>query len=132
MSGPSELLAQRYGADRPRRRAVIVVLVAILAAVFVGWVLWAAWQHSNPAIDADVSAYRIVDEHRAEAKVVARYRDADTDGTCLLRATAEDHTIVGELNITADELRAAKGTWIPLRTEREATTVTLVRCSGAG
>jgi hypothetical protein len=29
-----------------------------------------------------------------------------------------------------DELRAATGSWIPMRTERRATTAALVRCTG--
>jgi hypothetical protein len=121
--------AQRYGTDRPRRRAVIIGLSAILAAAFVTWVVWAAWLSSDPAIDANVAAFDVVDSHEVRVKVTAEIRDGAADGTCLLRATAEDHTVVGELNLTVDQLRKLKGSWIPIRTERQATTAEVVRCS---
>jgi hypothetical protein len=127
----AQRMAQRYGTDRPRRRALVVAVVAVVAAAFLAWVAWAAWFHSDPAIDASVSSYDVVSAHETRIKVAAQFRDADVDGSCLVRATAKDHTIVGELNLTVAELREAKGTWIAVRTEREATTITLVRCTAA-
>jgi hypothetical protein len=124
----AQRMAQRYGSDRPRRRAVVVVLSAVLGTTLLVWLAWAAWVHSDPPIDAAVSAYDVVSTHESRVKVEARFRDADVEGSCLVRATAADHTIVGELNLTVAELREADGDWIPIRTEREATTVTLVRC----
>ena len=136
MSDPTEIsaaaMAQRDGTDRPRRRAVIVVLSAVLATAFLVWLGWVAWFHGDPAIDANVSSFDVVSTHEVRVKVAVRFRDADTDGSCLVRATASDHTVVGELNLTADQLRAAKGGWISIRTERRATTAALVRCTGNG
>jgi len=127
----AQRMAQRYGTDRPRRRALVVAVVAVVATGFLVWVGWAAWFHSDPAIDASVSSYDVIGTHEARIKVAAQFRDDDVEGSCLVRATAKDHTIVGELNLTVAELREARGRWIPIRTEREATTVTLVRCTSA-
>jgi hypothetical protein len=125
-------MAQRYGQARPRRRAALVALsAAVLATALLVWIAWAAWFRSEPAIEAKVFAYDVVDTHQARVKVDVRLRDDRVEGGCLLRATAADHTIVGELNLTVAELLEAEDDWIPVRTEREATTVTLVRCTEA-
>lgn len=99
-------------------------MVALLA-----WAVWAALDTGSTGLDASVTSYDVVSTHEVRVKVAIHPRDPDVDGTCLLRATAEDHTIVGELNLTADELREATGSWIPIRTERRATTAALVRCT---
>jgi hypothetical protein len=119
----------RYGTGRPRRRPLPIALGVLLAVVLAGWAVWAGLG-SRPAIDAQLTAYDVVGTHEVRVKISAQFRDADTDGSCLVRATAQDHTVVGELNLTADQLRAAKGRWISVRTERRATTATLVRCTG--
>jgi hypothetical protein len=122
-------LAQRYGAGRPKRRGLALVLGGSFAAALLAWAVWAGLSQDIPAIDAQVTAYDVVSTHEVRVKVDAQFRDADTDGTCLVRATADDHTVVGELNLTADDLREAGDAWIPIRTERRATTATLVRCT---
>jgi hypothetical protein len=108
------------------------VLVAVLAVLLVGgllaWGVWAAVLNADKSLTAEVSSYDVVDAHLIRVRVAAHLRDGAT-GSCLLRATAQDHTSVGELNLTAAQLRAADGSWIPIRTERRATTVTVVRCS---
>lgn len=124
-------LAQRYGTDRSRGRVVVVALAAVVATAFLVWLAWAAWFHGDPAIEAKVVAFDVVDTHETRVKVAAQFRDDRVEGGCLLRATASDHTIVGELNLTVAELREAGNDWIPVRTEREATTVSLVRCTEA-
>jgi len=124
----SERLQERYGTGHPRRRIGIIVASTILGVTFISWLTWAAWFHSDPAIDAALTSYDVVNDHQVNVKIDARIRDADTEGTCLVRATAVDHSIVGELNLSAEELRSSEGKWIPIRTEREANTAELVRC----
>jgi len=127
----AQQMARRYGTDRPRRRGLLVALSALLATALLVWIAWAAWFRSEPAIEAQVFAYDVVDTHETRVKVDVRFRDERVEGGCLLRATAADHTIVGELNLTVAELREAGDDWISVRTEREATTVSLVRCTEA-
>ena len=140
MSGPTEIppssataavpgVAGRYGTDRPSHRGLALVLGSVLVAALLAWAVWAALDTGASGVQADVTSYQVVSTHEVRVKVAVHTRDPDADGTCLLRATAEDHTIVGELNLTADQLRAATGSWIPLRTERRATTAALVRCT---
>jgi hypothetical protein len=124
----SELMQERYGARDPRRRVLLIAATSVLAVVFLAWLAWAAVFHSTPAIDASVAAFDVVDTHEVRVRLQARLDD-DAEGDCLIRATASDHTNVGERHVSADELRAQEGEWISLRTERRATTVELVRCS---
>jgi hypothetical protein len=106
-----------------------IALGTLVALVLLAWAVWAGFT-SRPAIDAQLTSYDVVSTHEVRVKISAQFRDADSTGSCLVRATAEDHTVVGELNLSAEELRAAKGRWISVRTERRATTATLVRCTG--
>jgi hypothetical protein len=129
---PGTDLGARYGRDRPRQRTQRRVGVAVLAVLLVGgllaWGIWAAVLNGDKSLTADVSSYDVVDAHQIRVRVAAHVRD-DATGSCLLRATAQDHTSVGELNLTAEQLRAAGRSWISIRTERRATTATVVRCS---
>ena len=122
-------MRERYGTRSPRRRLVIVVATTVLAMVFLSWVAWVAIFHGNPAIDSQVSSFNPVSAHRIDVKLATRFRNDTVRGACLVRATASDHSIVGELNLTAAQIRAAGGDWIPIRTERRATTAEVVRCS---
>ena len=129
MTDPTEILATRYGADRPRRRGLASGLGSVFAVALLAWAIWAASsQHTDP-IEADVTAYHVVSSHEVQVKVDARIHGAGTRGTCLVRATAEDHTVVGELSLTTDQLRASRGDWIPVRTERRATTADVEHCT---
>lgn len=121
-------MQERYGVRDPRRRVLLIAATSVLAVMFLAWLAWAAVFHSSPAIDASVTAFDVVDTHEVRVKLQARLDD-DVEGDCLIRATASDHTNVGERHVSAAELRAQGGEWISLRTERRATTVELVRCS---
>jgi hypothetical protein len=129
VTDPTEILANRYGADRPRRRGLAIVLGAIVALALLAWAIWAGVAQEDPPLEAQLPAYDVVSGHEVRVKVDAHVRDADTAAACLLRATAEDHSVVGELTLTADELRRSEGEWISVRTERRATTAEVVRCT---
>jgi hypothetical protein len=125
----TEITEPRYGVARPRRRRLAVVLGFVFAAALAAWAIWAAMAKGNDPIDADVTAYQVLSSHEVQVRVDAHIHDATTKATCLIRATAEDHTVVGELTLTADELRAAAGDWIAVRTERRATTAEVATCT---
>jgi hypothetical protein len=122
-------MQDRYGTAQPRRRMALIAATTVLGVVFLAWVIWAAWLHANPEIDAAVARFDIVNDHEAQVQVDARFRDANVRGNCLLRASASDHTVVGELVVTVGQLRADQGSLVTVRTERRATTVELVSCS---
>ena len=121
-------LADRYGAPAPwRRRAVIGASVVVVAA-FLVWLGWSTWLQSNPAVESDLVGYSVKGEHEATARIAVRFGDDSVRATCLLRAYAEDHSVVGELAFTPVDGRNTED----VRTDREATSVTLVGCTAEG
>lgn len=125
----SSTLDHRYGTGRRPGRAIVLAIAAILGVLLLAWVGWAGWDTANPPVNASVTSYRVVNAHEVQVRIAATFRSEDTQARCLLRATAEDHNVVGELNLSGDALRAAIGTWISVRTERTATAVELVGCA---
>jgi hypothetical protein len=73
--------------------------------------------------------YDIVGAHEVTATVHVDLADDDVEATCLLRAYAEDHTIVGELPFTPTRSGRTEQT---VRTERLATSVELIGCTAPG
>ncbi len=91
---PGPGLPPRYG-GRPRRRVLPVALGTLFALVLLAWAIWAGLASDNQAIDASVTSYRVVDSHQVQVRISAHFRDAKAGGTCLVRATAADHSVVG-------------------------------------
>jgi hypothetical protein len=124
-------LQDRYGAPAPWRRRALVAASAVLALVFLGWLGWTTWEHATPDVESSLVGYEVVDEHTATARIDVRLADEDVRARCLLRAFAEDHTVVGERSITP-----VHGDPQPLdvevRTERRATSVELIGCTAPG
>ena len=128
MSAPTDL-SDRYGAPAPWRRAVLLGLSVALAAAFLGWLGWTIWAQSTPEVESEMVGWEAVGEHEASA-VVQIELDDDAEGvSCVLRAYAEDHTVVGELNFTPDRSGLDQQT---IRTERLATSVELLGCTADG
>jgi Domain of unknown function (DUF4307) len=118
----SDLLTDRYGTSKGRRRGWVPVAI-LVAVVGLAWLAWAAIFHSTPAIEAEVASYDVRSAHEVQVKLTARV-DEGVTGRCLIRATAFDHTIVGEKNVRVHD----GSTTTTLRTERRATAVSRIRC----
>ncbi len=125
-----DALSQRYGAPSPWRRRALVAVCLALAAVFLGWLTWTAFIHSNPDVESTLVNFDIIDDHTATARISVDRRDDDVAATCLVRAFAEDHSVVGELTWTPDG-DARKVADVTIRTERKATSIDLVGCTTA-
>lgn len=126
-------LSERYGDSRRSRRIVLIVVLAIIGTAAATWLAWAINHHARPATQSGLTAFEIVGEHRAVAKLTVTRRDITLTASCLLRAYAEDHATVGELNfeVTASEPRRVDLIKI-VRTERRATSIELVGCRADG
>jgi hypothetical protein len=123
--------ADRYGAPAPWRRRVLLAGVTVVVGAFLGWLVWTVLVHAAPPVDSDLLSFDIVDEHTAVAVVHVELADDAADPSCLLRAYAEDHSVVGELSFvpeTDDGARIEK----TIRTERRATSVESVGCTAQG
>lgn len=120
-------LADRYGTHRPRQRIVLLVVVVVLAVLGLGWLAWAGWFHSTPAISSEMGTFETVDAHTVRT-VVSVDMDDVSGANCRVRALAEDHVTVGELNFTPTDGRNE----VTIRTTREASSVELVGCTAEG
>jgi hypothetical protein len=121
-------LADRYGAPSPVRRRVLVGVVAVVAAVFLGWLAWTVAFHATPEVESELTSYDVVDDGSASAVVIVSLADEDVVASCRIRAYADDHTTVGELAFEPVDGRNE----VTLRTERRATSVTLLGCTAPG
>lgn len=126
-------LAQRYGSRSPLARAGLVALVVLLAAAGLGWLGWAAYSSGTPDVQSELVSFDVVGDHGAQARFTVVRTSTDVEASCLLRATAVDMSVVGELNVpvnTTDDVSTTLTRTV--RTERRATSVELIGCTAPG
>ena len=104
-----------------------------LATLGVAWLAWVVTYYAQPMVQSGLIGFEVTGKHAAQGTMTIQRRDRGVEASCLLRAYAPDHTIVGELNfgITAASPRQVTVTK-RLRTERKATSVTIVGCRADG
>ena len=120
-------LADRYGVAHPGRRRALLVVVAAVVAAFLGWLAWAVWAQATPLVDSEFEGFTVVDDGTTEAYVGVALQDGVT-ARCVVRALAEDHSVVGEVVFTPADGRNE----VQIRTERRATSADLVGCTAQG
>lgn len=126
-------LATRYGTPSTGRRRLVAVAATVLAVVGLAWLGWAWSSQSDPAVTSTVVGFEVVDDHTATATFTVVRRSADVEASCLLRAQAADHSIVGELNVPVGPGGEATARLTEtVRTDRRATTVDVVGCLAPG
>jgi len=123
-----DALAERYGAPRPLRRRAVLVASAVVALAFLGWLAWTVWDELHPEVTSSLVTWDAKDEHTAVATVEVQLSDDAVRPSCTLRASAEDHQVVGELTFTPEDGRSVQ----TIRTERLATQVELLGCTAEG
>ncbi len=126
-----DTLDDRYGSPAPWRRRVVMAACVALGLAFLGWLAWTTYAQSTPSVDSEMVTYSIDGEHEVTARVAVTLKDEDVRATCLLRAFAEDHSVVGELSFTP-EYGADQPLEQTVRTERRATSLELVGCTAPG
>ncbi len=126
-------LADRYGTPARRSGPFVVAVAAVLVAGAIAWLLWATLFHARPQVTSEMVGFDVAGEHEVTATFTVVRRDAEVSATCLLRAYAEDHSVVGELSVpVASDADRSATLRSSVRTERRATTVELVGCTAAG
>ncbi|HEU5484413.1 MAG TPA: DUF4307 domain-containing protein [Microlunatus sp.] len=127
----AERLARRY--PKPRLpRWLLVVLVAVLAAVSLGWLIWAATVHSNPAVSGNVPSYVVVSDTRIDVVVTVDRPDPSIPVVCRVSAQAADFQPVGEVNLAVEATaERVVDVDVSITTLRRATTATVRECSPA-
>ena len=126
-------LAERYGSPSTTSRKAVVAVVVLLAGAGLSWLVWVMLVQGRPLVQSDLVGFDPVDDHKASATFTVVRRDADVAASCLLRAVAADHTIVGELDVAVgpggETTQTLERT---VRTERAATSVDVVGCTADG
>ena len=124
-------LTDRYGTPAPWRRRALVTASSVVALVFLGWLGWVVWDQVTPQVESSMVGFRVVDEHTATARVTVTLADEGVRASCVLRAYAEDHTVVGERAFTPS-YGSPQPLTVDVRTERRATAVELLGCTAPG
>jgi Domain of unknown function (DUF4307) len=125
-------LEQRYRGPGRAHRAVALVAVVAMVVSGVGFLGWSVLFHSTPAVTSRLTAFRVVDDHEVTADIAVARESQFTEATCRIRAIAEDHSVVGEVNVPVVDGPEQRSMRVPIRTERRATSVELVGCTTAG
>ena len=125
-------LAERYGAPSRALRPLLVGLVAVLALAGLAWLVWVISFHGRPQVTSAMVGFRVDGQHAVVARISVVRRDADVTASCLLRAYADDHSVVGEATVPVKGPKQNTTLATSVRTERRATTVDLVGCTAPG
>jgi hypothetical protein len=124
-------VADRYGSPSAARRRTVIVASGVIGVLALAWLAWAAWAQSTPDVQSSLRSFDVVDTHTTTATVVVKRRSGEVSASCLVRAFAADHSVVGELNYKVTGGRETTVGEVTMRTEREATSVELIGCTTA-
>ena len=124
-------LAERYGTGRRTASRVTALVAGVVVVLGLAWLGWAIWSASNPDVQSSLTSYEVVDAHQVRAEVTVHTRSADVRATCTLRASGQDHSVVGERTFVVHGVDGATRRELSFRTEREATSVELIGCTTA-
>ena len=91
----SELLQQRYGYRKSSKSWKISAILVL--AVFVPWLVWSAWHHSNPEIRVTLISFQNESEKSIEITYLVERRDPKQPLSCTLLARDIDKNVVGEI-----------------------------------
>jgi hypothetical protein len=123
----------RYGTRRRNRRPLLIGLVAVIAAVGIGWLIWAAAAHANPAVSGAVNIWHVSSDTKATFTLTVERPDPSVTASCRIVAQATNFETVGTKTVTvpagSDKLVDVRDS---LRTVRRATSVSLDSCTEAG
>ena len=125
-------LAERYGAPSRRRRPLVLGLVVVLAVAGLTWLFWVISFHGRPQVTSEMVGFEVDGQHAVVARFSVVRRDAGVSASCLLRAYADDHSVVGEVTVPVTGPDRSRTLSTSVRTERRATTVDLVGCTAPG
>ncbi|MEY3186074.1 MAG: hypothetical protein RLZZ581_355 [Actinomycetota bacterium] len=90
-----DLMRQRYGYRESARSWR--VLAILLAAIFLPWLAWSAWHHSNPEIRVTLISFQNETANSIEITYQVERRDPRQQLRCTLLARDIDKNVVGEI-----------------------------------
>ena len=109
---------------------MLVALVAVGAAVGMGWLIWAALVHANPPVSADVSSFEVVSDTRMKVTMTVQRPDPSVAVTCRVLAQATDFQPVAEQEVPVPASDVALADLhVELTTLRRATSASVSGCT---
>ncbi len=94
----AERIRNRYPRSR-LPRPVVVALVGVLALAGLGWLIWTATVHSQPAVSGQLAGFRVVSNAATEVTLTVERPDPSVAARCLVIAQAIDFERVGEVEV---------------------------------
>jgi hypothetical protein len=109
----------------------MIVAVGVVAAVFLGWLIWTAWFHARPAVAGQVSAYTVLSDREIAVTVTVDRLDPSVPVVCNVVAQAADFTAVGAVDRLAVGPRPERVVDVrfTIKTLRRATSASVKSCS---
>jgi hypothetical protein len=95
----AERLRRRYPTSR-LPRPIVIVGVGVVAAVGLGWLIWAGLVYATPQVGAQVASYVVKDDRSISVVLTVERRDPSIPATCRVVAQASDFETVGEVEVT--------------------------------
>ena len=125
----AERLARRYPPPLVARRTKIAITV-VATLVAMGWLVWAALLHAEPAVAGQVASYDVVSDTAIDVVITVQRSDPSQPATCRLLVQSTDFQPVAEQDV-AIEAGTAKvaDKQVTLRTLRRATSATVRSCT---
>ena len=109
------LMDERYG---KRRKNTWIIPAAFTFMIFIPWLMWSAWHHSNPEIRFTLVSFQNEKSDSIDITYLIERRDPTTPLYCTLVARDIDKNVVGEIEdlVPATSTRQfTKTTTIPTR-----------------
>ena len=109
------LMEERYG---KKRKNTWIIPAAITLVIFLPWLMWSAWHHSNPEIRYTLVSFQNEKSESIDITYLIERRDPSIPLTCTLVARDIDKNVVGEIEDPIPALsnrQFTKTTRIPTR-----------------
>jgi hypothetical protein len=127
--GARSEVADRYPHPRRGPRLLGIIVLGLVAVIGLAWLVWAAWEHSRPAVSGEVHLWHIDSDSSVSFTLTVDRPDPSVPVSCRVIAQAENFETVGEKTITLGTTRASVVDITDhLRTLRRATSVSLSSC----
>ena len=120
------LLRQRYGAER-RPSIVLILVMAGLATIFVGWVLWAALAQADRPVRWRTVGYSDLSDTSVMVKFDV-FKPADRSVSCVVRALDVSGTEVGRATVAVTAAQPDVHVVYALPVTRRPTTAEVTDC----
>jgi hypothetical protein len=125
-------LTERYGGPSRTSRLLVITATATVAVLGLVWLAWVTLFHGRPMVTSKLVGFEVAGEHLATARFSVARREADVRASCMVRAYADDHSVVGERSVSVTSGPTTRIVETPVRTERRATAVEVVGCTAPG